>query len=190
MIRINTHTCHNNYFIQYACTEIDTSTRAPARSWKRLKLKCSSSAVGMWSWELEQHWDIHCRWQSWMIYSINLWTTLNVSAAVWFLVRHATELVLSGTQIHQWSCTIAYSLFHAYPLITLTYVFRIKRRPNTKQVPPPHITSSLWLKFATNAILPLLIKSTRSYTFVKVLIYLSIFTAQQLYPMECSPQIC
>ena len=46
--------------------------------------------------------------------------------------------------------TIAYSLFHAYPLITLLYVFRIKRRPSTKQV-LPDITSSLWLKFAMNS---------------------------------------
>ena len=46
--------------------------------------------------------------------------------------------------------TIAYSLFHAYPLITLIYVFRIKRRPSTKQV-LPDITSSLWLKFAMNS---------------------------------------
>jgi hypothetical protein len=28
--------------------------------------------------------------------------------------------------------TVAYSLFHAYPLITLIYVLRIKRKPNTK----------------------------------------------------------
>jgi hypothetical protein len=38
--------------------------------------------------------------------------------------------------------TIAYSLFHAYPLITLIYVLRVKRKPNTKQV-LPDITSSL-----------------------------------------------
>ena len=38
--------------------------------------------------------------------------------------------------------TIAYSLLHAYPLITLIYVLRIKRKPNIKQV-LPDITSSL-----------------------------------------------
>ena len=35
--------------------------------------------------------------------------------------------------------TIAYSLFHSYPLITLIYVLRIKKKPSIK----PDVTSSL-----------------------------------------------
>ena len=38
--------------------------------------------------------------------------------------------------------TIGYSLLDSYPLITLIYVLRIKRKPQTKQA-LPDITSSL-----------------------------------------------
>ena len=89
--------------IFFPCTEIDVLARVQSKTRRRLKLRCSSSAVGMWSWDSERRWDTHYRQKSWTIFNVICWTILSVSAVVLPLVRHhATEVALSSIQIHRW----------------------------------------------------------------------------------------